>query len=299
MTLHENEVSVDESTVRGLLRAQRPDLADLTVAHVGGGTDNTMYRIGADLLARFPRTREKVTALEKELTWLPRLRSHLPYPIPTPVHAGRPGPDYPFPWALYTWIDGEEVSDATVADWHRYGRELAEFVSSLHSADRMGATRSGDLSWYRGGTLRPHDGWVGPCFADARGHGVDLDFERLDKLLVLTRAATARRMSVGAFIAQSALDLANGRLDPVRKGHAAVVSHEQAEVLRGLGRDLMDARRQLAGAATNLNQLTRAVNAGVVLPVEQIEAALAHVVEQIGRTDVVTSRVGEAARLSR
>lgn len=119
------------------------------------------------------------------------------------------------------------------------------------------------------------------------------------ELLVLTRAASARRMSVGAFIAQSALDLANGRLGPVRKGHAVVVSHEQAEVLRGLGRDLMDARRQLAGAATNLNQLTRAVNGGAVLPVEQIEAALAHVVEQIGRTDVVTSRVGEAARLSR
>lgn len=54
MTVHENDVPVDESTVRGLLRAQRPDLADLTVAHVGGGTDNTMYRIGADLLARFP-----------------------------------------------------------------------------------------------------------------------------------------------------------------------------------------------------------------------------------------------------
>lgn len=182
MPLYADELPVDEQTVRALLVAQRPDLADSAIAHVGGGTDNVMYRVGPDHLARFPRTKGKVAALQKELTWLPRLSPHLTQPIPAPVYAGDPGPGYPLPWALYTWIAGEEVSDTSVTDWHRYGRELAEFVCSLHSVDLMGASRSADLSWYRGGTLRPLDGWVGPCFARARGHGIRLDFDRLENL---------------------------------------------------------------------------------------------------------------------
>ena len=182
VTLHPDEVPVEEDTVRGLLSAQRPDLAGLPVAHLGGGTDNTLYRIGEEHLARLPRTRGTVASLEKELTWLPRLRPHLAHPIPTPVHAGRPGPGYPLSWAIYTWIDGQEPSAGTVADWARYGRDLARFVERLHTTDLMGATRSGDLAWYRGGPLRPQDGWVSSSFADVRRHGPDLDVDRLETL---------------------------------------------------------------------------------------------------------------------
>ena len=182
MTLHENEIPVDEHVVRGLLRAQRPDLADLAVTHVGGGTDNTMYRIGAGHLARFPRTREKVTPLEKELTWLPRLRSHLSHRIPVPLQAGRPGPDYPLLWAIYTWIDGAETSARTVTNWELYGQQLAGFVATLHATDLMGAARSGALDWYRGGGLQPHEAWIASCFADARTYGAGLDLDQLEGL---------------------------------------------------------------------------------------------------------------------
>ena len=73
MTLHEGEVAVDSDLVRALLHHQRSELADLAITQIGGGTDNTMYRVGADHVARFPRTRDKVRPLQKELTWLPRL----------------------------------------------------------------------------------------------------------------------------------------------------------------------------------------------------------------------------------
>ena len=120
---------------------------------------------------------EKVPLLKKELTWLPRLSPHLPCAIPTPTYVGRPDVGYPFPRALFTWIEGEEVASAPVTDWARNGQDLAGFVRSLHEIDLMGATRSGDLSWYRGGDLLPDEDWAGPCFDAARRHrpGVDLD----------------------------------------------------------------------------------------------------------------------------
>lgn len=181
MRLHADEVVVAEGTVRRLLRSQRPDLADLVVTPVGGGTDNTLYRVGADHLARFPRTSSHVAALAKELTWLPRLGPRLTHPVPTPVHAGEPGEGHPLPWALYTWIDGQEVAAATVTDWERYGRDLAGFVATLHATDLMGATRSGGLSWYRGGPLSPLDAWVASCFADVRSAGADVDLDGLQR----------------------------------------------------------------------------------------------------------------------
>src|SRR3712207_7739126 len=72
---------------------------------------STLFPYTTLFRSRLPRTRSKVPSLEKELTWLPRLRPHLAHPIPTPVHAGRPGPGYPLPWAIYTWIDGQERSE--------------------------------------------------------------------------------------------------------------------------------------------------------------------------------------------
>lgn len=182
MTLHADEIPVDEVVVRRLLHAQRPDLAESPVVRIGGGTDNTMFRIGPDLLARFPRTPGKVAALHKELTWLPRLGGRLTHPVPVPVHAGRPGAGHPLPWALYRWIDGEEVAATTVTDWEGYGRDLAAFVASLHGTELSGATRSGDLHWYRGGALQDQDAWVTSCFAEARSHGPGVDLVRLQTL---------------------------------------------------------------------------------------------------------------------
>lgn len=66
MTLHENEVPADESVVRSLLKARCPQWADLPLSAAGAGTDNTMYRLGGDLLVRLPRTAGNARAVRKE-----------------------------------------------------------------------------------------------------------------------------------------------------------------------------------------------------------------------------------------
>ena len=182
MTLHSDEVTADTDTVTRLLHRDRPDLAHLPIRAVGGGTDNTMFRVGADHLVRLPRTADTADALARELRWLPRLAPHLPCRVPTPEHAGGASAAFPLPWAVYRWIDGQDVSDAAVEDWAGFGRDLAGFVRAMQRMDLMGARRSGELSGYRGGVLRGHDDGVAESFATVRAHGADLDLGRLERL---------------------------------------------------------------------------------------------------------------------
>lgn len=169
MTIREGEIPIDEAVVRSLLAAQCPQWAGLPLSRAGAGTDNTMFRLGDDLLVRMPRTAFNAGWLRKEQHWLPRLAPHLPLEIPVPVHAGTPAAGYPLPWSVYHWIDGEEAGPGTVRDWAAFGRDLAGFVRTLHGTDLMGATREDDLVWYRGGSLHDCDEWISRCFADCAG----------------------------------------------------------------------------------------------------------------------------------
>lgn len=166
--LHQDEIPVDEEVVRALLTEQRTEWAALPLTPAGGGTDNTMYRLGTDLLVRLPRTAGKTAALRKEQRWLPRLAPLLPYQVPEPLYAGTPGAAFPLPWSVQRWIPGDEVRPDTVADWAALGADLAVFVRHLHSADLLGATRAGELSGYRGGSLRPCDTWITAALDDCR-----------------------------------------------------------------------------------------------------------------------------------
>ena len=79
-------------------RARRPARAR-AVSGVGGapvepvasfGTDNALYRLGDALVARLPRREVNERSLKNERHWLPRLASHLPFDVPTPLVEGAP-----------------------------------------------------------------------------------------------------------------------------------------------------------------------------------------------------------------
>ncbi|WP_432011142.1 aminoglycoside phosphotransferase family protein [Streptomyces cucumeris] len=183
MTLHANEIPVDETLVRSLLKAQRAEWADLPLSPAGAGTDNTMFRLGDDLLVRLPRTADTGHSLRKEQQWLPRLAPLLTYPIPEPVHAGTPTNAFPLAWSVYRWIDGDEAGPDTVRDWAAFGADLATVVRELHRIELMGATRADGLSWYRGGSLGPCDPWVSRALDDCRTTmGSELDVDTLEQL---------------------------------------------------------------------------------------------------------------------
>ncbi|CAL9287890.1 hypothetical protein SUDANB180_06214 [Streptomyces sp. enrichment culture] len=174
---------VDETLVRSLLKAQRPEWAALPLSPAGAGTDNTMYRLGDDLLVRLPRTAGVGRSVRKEQEWLPRLAPHLSCRIPEPVHAGKPTDAFPLAWSVYRWIDGAEAGLDTVGDWAAFGADLAAVVRELHRVDLMGATRADGLAWYRGGSLSPCDQWISRCLDDCRTTvGSELDVDALEQL---------------------------------------------------------------------------------------------------------------------
>ncbi len=183
MKLHDNEVAAGVDTARALILEQRPEWSALPLTAAGSGTDNTMYRLGSELLVRLPRTENTAKDAEKEQTWLPRFAPRLPLSVPEPVHHGRPNTDYPLAWSIYRWIDGDEVGPASIQDWATFAADLAEFVRTLHAVDLMGARRADRLGWYRGGPLGDTAEWIGGCFDQCRTYSeLDLDLDRLEQL---------------------------------------------------------------------------------------------------------------------
>ena len=152
--LHADEVEVDDDLVRGLIRAQFPQWADLHLRRVfSTGTDNVIYRLGRHLGVRMPRVHWAVGQIAKESQWLPRLAPHLPVALPEPVAQGDPGTGYPFPWLVYRWLEGEDALTGKVSDWCQVARDVAAFVCVLQRLDVAGAPPAG----YRAGPLAPQD----------------------------------------------------------------------------------------------------------------------------------------------
>jgi aminoglycoside phosphotransferase (APT) family kinase protein len=149
--MHADEVDTDPSLVQRLVAGQFPQWADLPVEPVFPlGTDNANYRLGSDKLVRLPRQPGKVEGLERELEWLPVVAAALPVPVPCPLGRGEPAEGFPFPWGVFTWVEGENVSAADVAP--ETAADLAELIVALRRLEATNAPPG-----LRRGTLRELD----------------------------------------------------------------------------------------------------------------------------------------------
>ncbi len=154
--MHADEVDTDPSLVQRLVAGQFPEWADLPIEPVFPlGTDNANYRLGADKLVRLPRQEGKVEGLERELEWLPKLAGSMPLTIPEALGRGEPAEGFPFPWAVFTWVEGENVPVGGIRDPRQTAVELAELILALRAFDAADAPPG-----LRRGTLGDLDGWV-------------------------------------------------------------------------------------------------------------------------------------------
>jgi aminoglycoside phosphotransferase (APT) family kinase protein len=153
--MHADEVETDPSLVQRLVAGRFPEWADLPVEPVFPlGTDNANYRLGIDKLVRLPRQEEKVAGLERELEWLPVLAHTVPLAIPEVLGRGGPAEGFPFPWAVFTWVEGENVSVGEI-DSEQAATDLADLILAVRSLDAADAPPG-----LRRGTLRALDDWV-------------------------------------------------------------------------------------------------------------------------------------------
>jgi aminoglycoside phosphotransferase (APT) family kinase protein len=161
MRMHADEVDTDPSLVQRLVARRFPEWSSLPVEPVfPRGTDNANYRLGTDKLVRLPRQKEKVEGLERELEWLPVLARTVPLAIPAALGRGEPAEGFPFAWAVFTWVDGENLAVDEIPDPERTAAELAELVLAIRGIDATHAPPG-----LRRGSLRELDAWVRTCAA--------------------------------------------------------------------------------------------------------------------------------------
>ncbi|XVV07912.1 aminoglycoside phosphotransferase family protein [Actinosynnema sp. CA-248983] len=169
---------VDAEQVRRLVEDQFPQWADLPVRPVANsGWDNCTFHLGDRMSARLPTAAEYALAVDKEHRWLPVLAPRLPLPIPVPLAKGRPGADYPHPWSIYAWRNGEPATVEGIADPVRFALDLAGFLAALQGIDTADGPRPGKHNWFRGGTLRTYDEQAQRALAKLDGH-IDVDLAR-------------------------------------------------------------------------------------------------------------------------
>jgi aminoglycoside phosphotransferase (APT) family kinase protein len=136
MKMHADEVLTTGPLVRQLLRAQFPQWVDLPIEPVpSAGTDNALYRLGDDMVVRLPRIHWAIDQIEKERHWLPKLAPQLPLEIPEQLEIGPPAEGYPWEWAVYRWIKGQNVTLEQIDDPCQAAVEIAQFLKALQKID--------------------------------------------------------------------------------------------------------------------------------------------------------------------
>jgi len=126
------EIEIDAPLVQALLEDQHPDLGALPLTRLDAGWDNSMWRLGPDLIVRLPRRAVAVELALREQRWLPPLAPTLPLPVPAAVPIGGPAEPVARPGAIVPGVDGEPGDRATLHDPDRSAARLGGFLRALH-----------------------------------------------------------------------------------------------------------------------------------------------------------------------
>jgi len=126
------EVEMNAALVEELIRQQHPDLLDGALREMPPGFDNSIWRLGDDLVVRLPRREVAVRLIESEQHWLPELATRLPLLIPTPLRVGVPSDLFPWPWTIARWIEGTPGNLVDPVVLGRLASPLGRFFRALH-----------------------------------------------------------------------------------------------------------------------------------------------------------------------
>lgn len=213
VSMHPDQLSVTVPVVEALVVAQFPQWAGLPIRPVAGaGTVNAIFRVGDDVVARFPLeladdVDELRVDLETEAAAAAELNGRTPVATPRPLGIGSPGLGYAQPWSLYSWTPGEPVTADSHAHSDAFARDLVEFIGAVRQIDARGRTYDGNG---RGGDLASHDEWVDICLTNSVGL---LDVAQLrsiwDQLRILPRGDTPDVMTHGDLIPPNILTTGN------------------------------------------------------------------------------------------
>ncbi|WP_152395952.1 aminoglycoside phosphotransferase family protein [Paenibacillus guangzhouensis] len=151
-------LNIDVSIVARLIEEQFPEWSALEIRPVQvSGHDNRTFHLGEHMSVRLPSAAGYVAQVEKEHRWLPILSKQLSLPISQPVAMGRPNDEYPWPWSINKWLEGEALLLSHVEDLDQLARDLGAFLMELQSVDATEGPPAGVHNFHRGGSLSVYD----------------------------------------------------------------------------------------------------------------------------------------------
>ena len=130
-------------TVSRLIAANFPEFGSMSITRLAAqGSQNYTYRLGSEMSIRLPRNQHFAIRLEREMQWLPLISRRLPLLVPTPIASAGPSSEFPMPWAIYRWIEGEPLSTQGHGDEVESALLLASFIEALRNLDPTDAPAS-------------------------------------------------------------------------------------------------------------------------------------------------------------
>lgn len=134
------EIDLNPQLVRRLLQDQHAELTSLPIDYLAEGWDNTMYRLGKDLLIRLPRRELGATTTMNEQKWLASISTNLSIPVPLPKYLGLPTSYYPWHWHITNWHKGCMAAEILPNGEEAF--RLADFFKGLHQYAPSNAPRN-------------------------------------------------------------------------------------------------------------------------------------------------------------
>lgn len=141
--MHHNELIINNSTVKALIKTQCPQWKNLPLELVSSsGTEHTLFRMGNDYIIRLPRvewTSGNVNKnVEKEFKWIPQISNFLKIPISKPVFKGHSDQNYPWSWTIIKWNDGQTPNFEKENEYTLLAQDVAYFLNDLHKIKLSG-----------------------------------------------------------------------------------------------------------------------------------------------------------------
>ncbi len=165
-----------------LIATQFPEYFHLNVTEVEAqGHDNRIYRIGDDMLIRMPTTEVYALKVPIEQALLPKLAKQLSIAISETVKMGLPSDDYPYPFSIYKWLNGESANHLTLSEkaLAHIASALANFLTELQAISNLKGPSPGQHNWWRGDHISVYDKGAKEQIANLRDiinaeHALDL-----------------------------------------------------------------------------------------------------------------------------
>lgn len=130
------DIKITKSMIKELLYKQF-NIVVQQIKLLGEGWDNSVYLINNNLVFRFPRRKEGILLIEREMSILPLLQENIALKIPTPKYFGQPSNLFSRPFYGHKLIHGHSGCSVSLkhVEYKQLAVDLALFLKSLHEID--------------------------------------------------------------------------------------------------------------------------------------------------------------------